>query len=165
MTSKTSFTARSQPPVEPAIRTDLLAHVAEAEPKISIRPSGAFAEPVSVGRGEHGYLDTTSNVEKFTRKVMRLWESSGRSDAWRERTRAPQGRELLGDAVVKADGLVPTLFEVSQRAGIWKVTKDGGFYGDYFVESLALEAAEAAVRAVVANGGSAEVVLLHAPHG
>jgi hypothetical protein len=45
------------------------------------------------------------------------------------------------------------------RAGIWELTKDGVFYGHYHEPQPAFDAANAAARAIVANGGSADILL------
>jgi hypothetical protein len=51
-----------------------------------------------------------------------------------------------------------TLFGVKLRGGVWQVTRDGRFYGHYMTDQPAFDAAEAAARAVVASGGSADVL-------
>jgi len=51
-----------------------------------------------------------------------------------------------------------TLFRVALRGGIWQVTKDGRFYGHYMAGQPAFDAAEAAARAIVASGGTADVL-------
>ncbi|HEY2750324.1 hypothetical protein [Phenylobacterium sp.] len=52
-----------------------------------------------------------------------------------------------------------TLFEVAHRRGIWEVTKDGRFYGHYHSQQPAFDTVEAAAHAVVASGGSADILL------
>jgi hypothetical protein len=51
-----------------------------------------------------------------------------------------------------------TMFRVGLHAGIWQVTKDGRFYGHYMADQSAFDAAEAAARAIVASGGTADVL-------
>ncbi len=51
-----------------------------------------------------------------------------------------------------------TLFRVNVRGGIWQVTKDGRFYGHYMAGQPAFDAAEAAARAIVARGGTADIL-------
>lgn len=55
----------------------------------------------------------------------------------------------------------PIAFRVRRRTGVWEVTRDSRFFGDYHAETLALEAAEAAIRTITARGGSA--ALFRAP--
>src|SRR5579871_4669849 len=40
-----------------------------------------------------------------------------------------------------------------------ELTKDGAFYGHYYGQQPAFDAANAAARAIVANGGSADILL------
>ena len=49
------------------------------------------------------------------------------------------------------------MFGVELRSGIWQVTRDGHFYGHYMAGQPAFDAAEAAARAIVANGGAADI--------
>ena len=54
------------------------------------------------------------------------------------------------------------LFRVFMRMGVWRVTRDGGHYGDYSARMIAVEQAEAAIAEVVRRGGRAELSM-HAP--
>jgi hypothetical protein len=49
-------------------------------------------------------------------------------------------------------------FRVSERAGVWCVTKNNGFYGDYLSRKQATEAAIFGARTVEAQGGTALVL-------
>lgn len=49
------------------------------------------------------------------------------------------------------------LFVVQRRSGIWNVTKDGLFFGDFVEEKNALEAAQTAGHAIFQAGGRAEL--------
>lgn len=49
-------------------------------------------------------------------------------------------------------------FRTGQRSGVWFVTKNDAFYGDYLSRSQAIEAACFGARSVEAKGGSARVV-------
>jgi hypothetical protein len=44
------------------------------------------------------------------------------------------------------------------RAGVWQVTRDKVFYGDYLTREDALESACSAARSVEAGGGAARVL-------
>ena len=48
-------------------------------------------------------------------------------------------------------------FRVSERSGVWCVTKNDTFYGDYLSRSQATEAACFGARTVEAQGGTAMV--------
>lgn len=49
-------------------------------------------------------------------------------------------------------------FRANQRDGIWSVTKDHAFYGDYFSREQAIASACYGARAVEALGGEARVM-------
>jgi hypothetical protein len=52
---------------------------------------------------------------------------------------------------------IACVFRTSLRSGVWSVTRDAVFYGDYLSRTDALVGACSAARAVESLGGSAEV--------
>lgn len=50
-------------------------------------------------------------------------------------------------------------FRAQFRSGVWSVTKDEAFYGDYLTRDQALQSARAGARAVESRGGSARVLV------
>jgi hypothetical protein len=64
-----------------------------------------------------------------------------------------------------------SIFRAAQRSGVWSVTKDGQFYGDYMSRDQAIRGACNGARAVEAMGrqakvlaGSDEEVIAHRDH-
>ena len=64
-----------------------------------------------------------------------------------------------------------SVFRAAQRAGVWSVTKDGEFYGDYMSRDQAIRGACNGAQAVEATGrqakvlvGSGEEVIAHRDH-
>lgn len=51
-----------------------------------------------------------------------------------------------------------TVVRTHRSAGVWHVTRDGEFFGDYLSEALALTAARDAAREVERLGGEVEFV-------
>ncbi|HEV2530101.1 hypothetical protein [Phenylobacterium sp.] len=51
-----------------------------------------------------------------------------------------------------------TTFRTSLRAGVWSVTKNNVFYGDYLSHNQAIRSACYGARAVEATGGQARVL-------
>lgn len=49
-------------------------------------------------------------------------------------------------------------FRISVRGGVWQVTRDGGFYGDYLSRSEAVASACSAARSLEAAGAFARVL-------
>lgn len=50
-------------------------------------------------------------------------------------------------------------FSVAEHGGVWSVTRDGAFYGDYHVQAQAIASARLGAQAVEQRGGSACVIL------
>jgi hypothetical protein len=50
-------------------------------------------------------------------------------------------------------------FTAAERQGVWAVTRDGVFYGDYLSREQAIASAQAGARAIEARGGAARVVV------
>jgi hypothetical protein len=120
----------------------LIAHMAETEPKFIARLTDTFCVPQQMTRCEHDYTDTASYAEQFIRTVVRLGIKPARK---------PSGSVGSGQSEVVATSGDPTeelpltalpRFQISQAGGVWRVTKDGGFYGDFSKEQHALTAVE-----------------------
>lgn len=134
----------------------LIAHMAETEPRFIDRLTATFTDPIHVAHQEQNYIDTASYAERFIREIVRLGEQPRGV-----RIRAPQNlqnpkpaeRRLVAPPEISDSPAL--VFELRHRSGIWEVTKDGRFYGDFLSEKEALDSAEAAVRSVVADGGRA----------
>ena len=137
----------------------LIAHMAESEPKFVERLESAFGGPMRVSRREHDFTDTDAYAERFIRGIRRLDDPPQKVAAPRA-SDAPRPADV--DPVpymVEQPKIVPTLLQLERRAGIWELTKDGVFYGHYYEPQPAFDAANAAARAIVANGGSADILL------
>ena len=139
----------------------LIAHMAEAEPEFITRLNRAFNNPDHLSRREQDYTDTAQYAEQFLREVIRLGEEKSTVPAGR--LPGPIHRASTAEHVVEQHGVVPTVFLVAHQAGRWTVTRDGQFYGHYFAGKPAIDAAQAAIRDIVANGGSA-VMTRPRPH-
>jgi hypothetical protein len=77
----------------------------------------------------------------------------------------------MSQSLAPADGRTAT-FRLSERAGVWQVTREHAFWGDYLSRRAAEAGACQAARSFEAAGGSARVLLLpgetpiphHPPH-
>jgi hypothetical protein len=54
---------------------------------------------------------------------------------------------------------VGSILQINLRHGIWRIWLDGKFFGDYRSRSEAVEAAEAAKRAMATSGRIADIVV------
>lgn len=136
----------------------LIAHMAETEPRFIDRLSDTFADPIRVAHEEHDHIDTASYAERFIREIMRLGEQPGGPKIRNPRSYSnPERAERRVAPPCGTPDRVPAVFELRRRSGIWQVTKDGRFYGDFLSEMEALDSAQAAVRSIVAGGGFASL--------
>ncbi len=55
------------------------------------------------------------------------------------------------------DGAGASTFNVGRRRGVWRVTRDGAFYGDYPVRQSAMDAAQSAARLPLTRQVPAEI--------
>lgn len=132
----------------------LMAQLAEGEPHFLDRMQDRFA---SARRGayEHDYVETADYAEAFIREVARLvrdkfGEPSQRRPAPASATHAP-----APPAPIEPDDAV--VMRCGQTGGVWHVTRNGEFFGDYLSEGPAREAIANAAREVERRGGRAEL--------
>ncbi len=52
-----------------------------------------------------------------------------------------------------------TVFHIGQRAGIWRVLRDGRFFGDYREKNWAIDGAEEKGRALMLTGDSVQILI------
>lgn len=121
----------------------LIAHMAETEPKFLIRLSETFCVPMEMTRSEHDYTDTESYAAEFIRSVVRLGDKAAR----KELVGARERRARKVEAAATDSGATPIAesprIQMRQAGGIWRVTLDGRFYGDFFNEQDAAAAVSA----------------------
>lgn len=128
----------------------LMAQLAEGQPRLLDRMHERFA---SARRGayEHDYVETADYAEAFLREVARLVRV--RRASTRPTSAPPQtpmkARPPPADAVI---------IHSARAHGVWHVTRDGAFLGDYLTEAPARAAAADAARDVERLGGRAEVL-------
>ena len=137
----------------------LIAHMAETEPRFIDRLSVTFTDPIGVAHGEQNYIDTASYAERFIREIVRLGEKPRGPKIGIPRSSPTPKRVEQGVAPTLGtpDRLPVVVFELRHHSGIWEVTKDGRFLGDFLSEREALDSAQAAVRSVVGGGGFASL--------
>jgi hypothetical protein len=135
----------------------LIAHLAEAEPRFLARLQGRFSEPMQMSRREHDFTDTDSYAEQFIETVVRLGgQSRGLETVEKTEVRTPSGQPSLVAGQLMKQPTALTQLRIRRRTGVWEVTKDGRFFGDYVAKEHAVKAAEDEVQAIVAGGGRAE---------
>jgi hypothetical protein len=140
--------------------------MAEAEPKFLNRLRDDFTERQQ-SASEHDHTDTEAYARQFIHQVMRLVET--RKADFPHSSGLPATvpevrplRPLEGIAVGEWRAKVVSTFRTIQRGGIWHLTLNDRFYGDYLAEELANDAAHLAANATWRSGTPARVLLCHA---
>lgn len=122
----------------------LVAHMAEAEPKFLARLTETFCVPLRMTRIEHDYTDIESHAAEFVRSVVCLGEKAARKLPETVRNRRLDGSASSSRPGATLPLLAVPCIQVRQTGGVWHVTKDGRFLGDFFKEKDALTAVETA---------------------
>lgn len=130
------------------ILQSLIAHMTEYDPRFLERLKGSYSEPMKMARRERNYIDTEDYAEEFIQAVVRMSDQMPQ-DKLREPT-APafnptaMSRGERNDVAV--DAILPADVRVRERSGVWEVTVNGRFHGDYTRERHAVDAAVVAAR-------------------
>jgi hypothetical protein len=131
----------------------LMAQLAEGNPRFLDRLHARFAS-VRRGAHEHGYTETADYAETFLHEVMRLVRvhdaRPSHQPASKVQRTSPAGKS--------ADVDPPVVIRTSPVGGVWHVTRDHVFLGDYLAEAPARDAAETAAHDIQALGGRAELI-------
>lgn len=111
------------------------------------------------GAHEHDYVETADYAEAFLHEVKRL----GRVKAAGAAERAPREPERARPAPAARDPDRPVVIRTFAAGGVWHVTRDQVFLGDYLAEGPACDAAAKAARDITSQGGRAELVFAPPP--
>lgn len=111
----------------------LIAYMSRAEPHFVDHLKERFVEPMKMVRHEHDYRETDDFAEEFIRAVMRLGEDkvsqSKKTDLPNKDSGPlrPRKKQASADATSGRHNRIQT----RERNGIWEITVDRKFYGDY----------------------------------
>lgn len=130
----------------------LMAQIAEGRPDFLDAMRQRFA---SARRGayEYDYVETADYAEAFIREVMRLMRVRGSA--------APQPAppSTVAHSAMRADARPsPVIIRSNLAHGVWHVTCDDVFLGDYLSEDAAQAATDQAAADLRRTGRSAEIV-------
>jgi hypothetical protein len=121
------------------ILQSLIAYMARAEPRFLEHLRKTFVESTETVTREQDFTQTDDYAEEFVRAVIAL----GKAQRNRDRTAqaaSPSETAAVPHRPAPVDRDHPDRVQVQERNGIWSVTVDGRFHGDY----LRREHAEAA---------------------
>ena len=122
----------------------LIAHMAETEPKFLRRLADIFCLPMQMVHCEHDYTDTDAYAAEFIRTVVRLGDKPAGRSPDTVRSRKSPGVAPSGDTGKEPNFIAPPRIRMRHAGGVWRVTKDGRFHGDFSKKEDALAAVEAA---------------------
>jgi hypothetical protein len=129
----------------------LMAQLAEAQPGFLDRMRDRFAG-ARRGAHEQDYVETADYAETFLHEVLRLVR------VHEARLASPTPTASAARAATSRDANPPVVFRTSPVGGVWHVTRDQVFFGDYLAEGPAWAAARKAAREVEGQGGRAEMI-------
>ncbi|ETX12802.1 hypothetical protein OCH239_17005 [Roseivivax halodurans JCM 10272] len=121
----------------------LIAYMARTEPRFVDHLRERFVEPMKRTQREHDHRETDDYAEEFIRAVMLLGEertpNEKEPDMTDKQPVPPSIRGEPGASLARAAQRAGV--QVRERNGIWEVTADGKFHGDYHQKEHALAAA------------------------
>lgn len=121
------------------ILKSLIAYLSLSEPHVLDHLSQRFVVPMETSRREQDYTETDDYAEEFIRAVVAL----GATQAARERSPRSLGpmrkadQFSIGSEPVAQPRSAADRVEARERNGIWRVTLDGEFLGDYYTREAA----------------------------
>lgn len=134
------------------IRQALMAQIAEDRPDLLDAMRQRFA---SARRGvyEHEDVETADNADAFLREVLRLMRVRGSASP------RPEPPSVATSRTMSADGRALSVIVRSNLVhGVWHVTCDDVFLGDYLSEDAAQAATAQAATDLRRQGRSTEIV-------
>lgn len=125
------------------ILQSLIAHMTEYDPRFLERLKVSYSEPMKMARREQDYTDTEDYAEEFIQAVVRIGDQHREPTAPVLNPTAMRRGERNNVAV---ETLLPADVRVRERSGVWELTVNGRFHGDYTRERHAVDAAVVAAR-------------------
>ena len=123
------------------ILQSLIAYMSRTEPRFVDHLRERFVEPMAMAHHEHDYMDVDDYAEEFIRVVMRIGETPIRKDTkQREGTTSVSGSEKETTLAAPLHPAQPDRVQLKERGGIWHITVDGAFWGDFQKKEQALVA-------------------------
>jgi hypothetical protein len=141
----------------------LIAQLAAGEPSIMPRLEAAFGGRRGSERREHDYVDTEAYAGEFLRQVERLIANPAFPQVEETEVAQPTPADHHASLQTYCAIEAVVILRVEYRRGIWEVTRDGDFYGQYHGRLSALDAAVALAKSIVALSRRADVSLEDEP--
>jgi hypothetical protein len=131
----------------------LMAQLAQGDPHFLDRLRERFA---SARRGayEHDYVETADYAEAFLHEVMRLVRVHNAKSPVQPPAKAEERTPVAKTSELDP----PVVIRTSPVGGVWHVTRDHVFLGDYLAEGPARDAAAKEAREIAGRGLRVELI-------
>jgi len=134
----------------------LIAQLADGQPGFLDRMRDRFAG-ARRGAHEQDYVETADYAETFLHEVMRLVRVHEARPVFRTAEAATEAVDVASTRNTgEPDKAV--VIRITRVGGVWHVTRDKVFYGDYLTAASARDAATKAARDIAGLGGRVELI-------
>lgn len=122
------------------ILQSLIAYMSRTEPRFVDHLRDRFVEPMKMALREHDYRDVDDYAEDFIRAVILMGETS------KPAVSGGRAHDTTATAPIATreqpfrPTLPPDRIQMKETSGIWHVTVDGAFWGDFHKKEQALAA-------------------------
>jgi CubicO group peptidase (beta-lactamase class C family) len=122
------------------ILQSLIAYMSRTEPRFVDHLRDRFVEPMKMARHEHDYRDVDDYAEEFIRAVILMGEKSKPAVSGEQAHDTTATVPIAPRAQPSRPKLPPDRIQLKETGGIWHITVDGAFWGDFHRKEQALAA-------------------------
>lgn len=138
----------------------LIAQMEESEPKYLDRLRSIFSHPGLLERPEHDFTDTASYTDEFVKAITKMCRPASRPDITPPASLRRNGPEKTPKTpVADRRQAAQSRFRIVRKSGIWNVTRNGCFLGDYVVRIDAEQAVHRALSDMFLHSDQVHVTL------
>lgn len=142
----------------------LIAQMAETEPRYLDRLRSIFSRPGLLDRPEHDFTDTASYMDEFVTAISKMSRPAYLADIARPTSVPRHEPEKTSRTPIAAHReAAQSRFKIVRKSGIWNVTRNGCFLGDYFVRIDAEKAVHRALSDMFQHSDGVYVTLQAPP--
>jgi hypothetical protein len=122
------------------ILQSLIAYMSRTEPRFVDHLRDRFVEPMKMARREHDYRDADDYAEEFIRAIILIGETSKPAGSDERPHQTPATAPIATREQPSRPTLPADRIQLKETGGIWHVTVDGAFWGDFHRKEQALAA-------------------------
>ena len=118
----------------------LIAYMSRTEPRFIDHLRDRFVEPMRMSRREHDFREVDDYAEEFIRAIMLVGETNEPAVSNERKRGTPSAVPGATGEQSLRPTLPPDRIQLKETSGIWHVTVDGAFLGDFHKKEQALAA-------------------------